>query len=41
MEHFIQHPEEITTMGTMARKHCMDLFDIEKQGPVIVKAIVN
>ncbi len=41
MGYFIKHPEEIAKMGSRARNRCADLFDIEKQGPVIVNAIVN
>jgi glycosyltransferase involved in cell wall biosynthesis len=41
MVHFVKHPEDISKMGTMARKRCQTLFDIEKQGPAIVNAIVS
>jgi glycosyltransferase involved in cell wall biosynthesis len=41
MGHFIQHPEDIAAMGVMARKRCKEMFDIEKQGPVIANAIVS
>jgi glycosyltransferase involved in cell wall biosynthesis len=41
MAHFIQHPEDITKMGALARMQCQALFDIKKQGPAIVNAIVN
>lgn len=41
MAHFIQHPEDIAKMGDKARKRCQTLFDIEKQGPAIVNAIIS
>ncbi|HEX2958558.1 MAG TPA: glycosyltransferase family 4 protein [Chitinispirillaceae bacterium] len=41
MGHFLQYPDDVEKMGTMARKRCMSLFDINKQGPAIIKAIVS